>query len=104
LSEEITPEQIAALLTKKIRGDLGWSLNDFNRPLSVPKEKLVWSCRSEARTSFPSLLGAQRPGARGRIASRPFVLRQVLALSRHALDENAFGGKADMAFCVANVR
>jgi hypothetical protein len=41
LSEEITPEQIAALLTKKIRGDLGWSLNDFNRPLSVPKEKLV---------------------------------------------------------------
>jgi hypothetical protein len=41
LSEEITPQQIAALLTKKIRDDLGWSLNDFNRPLRLPKEKLV---------------------------------------------------------------
>jgi hypothetical protein len=41
LSEEITPEQIAALLTKKIRGDLGWSETDFNRPLRLPKEKLV---------------------------------------------------------------
>jgi hypothetical protein len=41
LSEEITPQQIAALLTKKIRGDLGWSKIDFNRPLRLPKEKLV---------------------------------------------------------------
>jgi hypothetical protein len=41
LSEEITPQQIAALLTKKIRDDLGWSLNDFNRPLRLPKEKLI---------------------------------------------------------------
>jgi hypothetical protein len=41
LAEEITPEQIAALLTKKIRGDLGWAHNDFNRPLRLPKEKLV---------------------------------------------------------------
>jgi hypothetical protein len=41
LSEEITPQQIAALLTKKIRGDLGWSETDFNRPLRLPKEKLV---------------------------------------------------------------
>jgi hypothetical protein len=37
----VEPDQIAGLLTRRIRRDLGWSETDFNRPLRLPKEKLV---------------------------------------------------------------
>jgi hypothetical protein len=45
---------------------------------------------------------AHGPGERGCIASRPFVLRRVLPLSRHTLDDDVFGGKADVTYCAAN--
>jgi hypothetical protein len=41
LVDGVEPDQIAGLLTRRIRRELGWSLNDFKRPLRLPKEKLV---------------------------------------------------------------